>query len=230
MIPDNPLSRVVREGPALVERVESAPTWAAQVGAATPSTVPEIPAIAPGWVHRIGADLLATMFAVDVAAMGALVATRTPLLTKLATSVTGLGSATAAAVFLGIFYLAGWRRELAVGAVAIGVVGLVVPALMYLVQRPFPSDPVCVTSGSGLTPHSFPSGHAASATVFALISRGSEHLPFRVVTALAATVAVSRIYLGTHYLSDTLVGVGIGVIGFVVGRALAPRVRPLLPE
>jgi len=67
-------------------------------------------------------------------------------------------------------------------------------------------------------------------TVFALVSRGSDHLPFRAVTALAATVAVSRIYLGTHYLSDTVAGIAIGVVAFVVGRALAPRVRPLLPE
>ena len=201
----------------------------AHVGAAAPSVI-AVELSVPGRVRAAGADLLTGMVAVDVAVMDLLVSIRTPTLTKGMTSVTGLGSATAAAVFLGIFYLAGWRRDLAVGAVAIGVVGLVVPALMYFVQRPFPSDPVCMTSGSGLTPHSFPSGHAAAVTVFALVSRGSDHLPFRAVTALAATVAVSRIYLGTHYLSDTVAGIAIGVVAFAVGRALAPRVRPLLPE
>ncbi|MBB6646098.1 phosphatase PAP2 family protein [Halobellus ruber] len=176
------------------------------------------------------ADLLAWIIAVDTAVADLFVAIRHPLLTKVMTSVTGLGSASAAAVFLGIFYLAGWRREFAVGAVALAVSGVVVPALMYLVQRPFPADPVCQTSGSGLTPHSFPSGHAAAVTVLALVSRGSENLPFRIVTALAATVAVSRMYLGTHYLSDTLVGVALGIAAFAVGRSLAPRLRARLPE
>jgi undecaprenyl-diphosphatase len=204
--------------------------WLAQVGAVTPSVAPSVTTGATRRVRAAVATLLTEVVAIDVATMNVLVAIRSPLLTKVMTSVTGLGSATAAVVFLGIFYLAGWRRELAVGVVAIGVVGLVVPALMSLVQRPFPSDPVCVTAGSGLTPHSFPSGHAAAVTVFALVSHASENLPFRIVTALAATVAVSRIYLGTHYLSDTVVGIVIGVVGFAAGRALAPRVRPLIPE
>jgi len=181
-------------------------------------------------MNRVAADLLARILAVDTAVADLLVSIRSPALTKLMTSVTGLGSASAAAVFLGIFYLAGWRRELAVGAVALGISGVLVPALMYLVQRPFPADPVCQTSGSGLSPHSFPSGHAAAVTILALVSRGSEHLPFRIVTALAATVAVSRMYLGTHYLSDTVFGVAIGVAAFVIGDSLGPRLRARLPD
>lgn len=176
------------------------------------------------------ADLLAWILSVDTAVAELFVAIRHPVLTKLMTSVTGLGSAAAVAVFLGIFYLAGWRRELAVGAVALGLSGIAVPALMYFVQRPFPPEPVCQTSGSGLTPHSFPSGHAAAVTILALVSRGSEHLPFRIVTALAATIAVSRMYLGTHYLSDTLFGVALGIVAFAVGRSLAPRLRARLPD
>jgi undecaprenyl-diphosphatase len=50
-----------------------------------------------------------------------------------------------------------------------------------------------------------------------------------VATALAATVAVSRMYLGTHFLSDTLFGIALGVAAFAVGRWLAPRVRTHLP-
>jgi undecaprenyl-diphosphatase len=176
------------------------------------------------------ADLLAWILSVDTAVAELFVAIRHPVLTKFMTSVTGLGSASAAAVFLGIFYLAGWRRELAVGAVALALTGVVVPALMSLVQRPFPAEPVCQTSGSGLAPHSFPSGHAAAVTILALVSRGSDHLPFRIATALAATVAVSRMYLGTHYLSDTLFGVALGIAAFAVGRSLGPRLRDRLPD
>ena len=189
-----------------------------------------VPIAQTGPVGDAAAALFAWVLSVDTAVAELLVAVRHPTLTKFMTSVTGLGSASAAVVFLGIFYLAGWRRELAVGAVALGLSGVIVPALMYLVQRPFPADPVCQTSGAGLKPHSFPSGHAAAVTILALVSRGSEHLPFRIVTALAATVAVSRMYLGTHYLSDTIFGVAIGVAAFAVGRSLAPRLRARLPD
>ena len=181
-------------------------------------------------MNSAAADLLAWILAVDTAVAELLVTIRNPALTKFMTSVTGLGSASAAMVFLGVFYLAGWRRELAVGAVALGLSGVIVPALMYLVQRPFPAEPVCQTSGSGLSPHSFPSGHATAVTILALVSHGSEHLPFRIVTALAATVAVSRMYLGTHFLSDTLFGVALGVAAFAVGRSLGPRLRDRLPD
>jgi undecaprenyl-diphosphatase len=209
-----------------------ASAWAAVIGAAhaVPSIGLDTTPGGVGAVASVGTDLLRTVFAVDAAVMELLVSIRHPLLTKVMTSVTGLGSATAAIVFLGIFYLAGWRRELAVGAVALAASGLVVPALMYLVQRPFPADPVCLTDGSGMTPHSFPSGHAAAVTVFALVSRSSENLPFRAVTALAATVAVSRIYLGTHFLSDTVAGILIGAVAFALGRTLAPRLRTIVSD
>jgi membrane-associated phospholipid phosphatase len=46
------------------------------------------------------------------------------------------------------------------------------------------------------------------------------------VAAVAVLVAVSRIYLGTHYLSDTIAGVLIGVGAFLVARRLARSMRP----
>lgn len=201
-----------------------------QVGAASQSAVSPVAIAQTGLAGGVAADFLAWIRAVDTAVAEVFVAIRHPTLTKFMTSVTGLGSASAAVVFLGVFYLAGWRRELAAGAVALALSGVIVPALMYLVQRPFPANPVCQTSGSGLTPHSFPSGHAAAVTILALVSRGSEHLPFRITTAVAATVAVSRMYLGTHYLSDTLFGVAIGVAAFAVGQSLGPRLRARLPD
>ncbi len=171
------------------------------------------------------AELLDGIAAVDAATYGLLVELRGPLATKFMTSVTGLGSASAAVVFLALFYLAGWRRELAVAAVALAVLGPVVPALMGAVRRPFPPRPVCMTGESGLAPHSFPSGHAAAMTVFALVSRRSGNLPFGPVAALAAVVSVSRIYLGTHYLSDTVAGVLLGVAAFALALAVIQRVE-----
>ncbi|MFC6976875.1 phosphatase PAP2 family protein [Halomicroarcula sp. GCM10025709] len=165
--------------------------------------------------------LLTRILALDAAMVDLVLAIRHPVVTKLMTSVTGLGSASAVVVFLGLCHVAGWRRELRVGAIAMLCSGVVVVSLMALVQRPFPPQPVCLTDGTGVAPHSFPSGHAAAVTVYALVARESTRLPGGVVAGLAALVAFSRIYLGTHYLSDTVVGVVIGVGAFLAAtRAL----------
>ena len=161
--------------------------------------------------------LLGVVVAVDTEIAAFVAAVRHPLATKAFTSATGLGSATAALVFLGVCHLAGWRRELRVGAVALVVTGVVVASLMALVGRPFPAQPVCVTDG-GLAAHSFPSGHAAAVTVYAALARRSRHLPFAPVAVLAAVVAVSRVYLGTHYASDTVVGVAVGLAAVALAR------------
>jgi undecaprenyl-diphosphatase len=166
--------------------------------------------------------LLGWVVGVDAWAVGVVLELRHPLLTKLMASMTGLGSASAAVVLLGLCYLAGWRRDVAVAAVSLSVAGVVVVTLMAVVQRPFPPQPVCVTDGSGV-PHSFPSGHAAAVTVYAAVSRRSETLPFGVVTAVAVAVAFSRIYLGTHFLSDTVVGVAIGGAAVVLSRRVVDR-------
>lgn len=166
--------------------------------------------------------LLELLTALDATVAEAVAGARTPLATKLFTSVTGLGSATAAVVFLGLFRTAGWRDEFERAGVALVLTGAVVGTLMATIQRPFPPQPVCVTGTSASVATSFPSGHAAAATVFALVAWRSETLPARAVGVLALAVAVSRIYLGTHYLTDTIAGVLIGVVAFAVaGRVLA---------
>jgi undecaprenyl-diphosphatase len=176
-------------------------------------------------VDLFSTDPLALVVAVDRASMSVLVAGRHAVLTKFMTSVTGLGSAAAAAAFLGVCHLADWDRELRLAGVSLVITGVVVASLMALVQRPFPPAPVCVTNGPGLSPHSFPSGHAAAVTVFAGVARESEELPFRSVAVIAGIVALSRVYLGTHFLSDTLVGVAIGIGAVAVGQRFL-RDRP----
>lgn len=168
-------------------------------------------------------SLLEMLVALDRWTVEFVVASRRPLLTKLLTSVTGLGSATAAVVLLALFRRAGWTDEFDHGAVALVVTGAAVGLLMATVQRPFPPQPVCLTGGGETVATSFPSGHAAAATVFALVARRSSVLPVGVVAPLALLVAVSRVYLGTHYLTDTVAGVALGAAAFLLARILLAR-------
>jgi len=169
-------------------------------------------------------DLIETLVRVDAVVMDRIVSLRGPVATKVLTSVTGLGSATAALVFVGVCYLAGWEEEYRHALVALALSGVVVGTLMATIQRPFPPQPVCLTDGSETVASSFPSGHAAAATVYAMTARRSAVLPFGVVAALAALIAVSRVYLGTHYATDTVAGVGIGIVASWLATALLARI------
>ena len=164
------------------------------------------------------------VLSIDTAIAEAIVSLRRPALTNVMTSVTGLGSVAAGGVFLGVAHLAGWREEFLRAAIALSLSGVVVALLMATVQRPFPPGPVCVTDGAGTPTTSFPSGHAAAMVVYAGIARRSTTLPFVPVAALAAVTAVSRIYLGTHYLSDTVAGVALGIIAVLFAEWLLGRV------
>ena len=77
----------------------------------------------------------------------------------------------------------------------------------------------------GKTPdHSFPSGHSAAsfAAATALSMAYPEARPLLYLTASA--IALSRIHLGHHFLSDVLAGSLIGsAIGYLSGRAVGVR-------
>lgn len=174
-------------------------------------------------------QFLAVVLRLDTLVVDFVVELRHPLVTKVMTSVTGLGSATAALVFLGICHTANWRREFRTALVALTLAGAVVGFLMFTVQRPFPPQSVCMTDGMPVA-RSFPSGHAAAVTVFAATTRRSEELSFGVVAAVAAAVAVSRVYLGTHSVSDTVVGVLVGVVSVLLARWLLDRFDAARPS
>lgn len=174
-------------------------------------------------MDAVFAELLEFVVWLDHRIVELTLAVRNPLLTEMMTSVTGLGSATAALVFLGICYLAGWTDELRVATFALALTGIVVGTMMWTIQRPFPPGPVCTIGGAETVATSFPSGHAAAVTIYAMTARRSSVLPFGAVTALAVAIAVSRVYLGTHHFSDTLAGVLVGVGTFALAVWLHDR-------
>jgi undecaprenyl-diphosphatase len=79
------------------------------------------------------------------------------------------------------------------------------------------------------TTYSFPSGHTVMATVFfgglaAIVFHLSKSRPARVLAALGAfigalAVAVTRIYLGAHWATDTIAGMLTGLIWVLIFSA-----------
>jgi undecaprenyl-diphosphatase len=141
---------------------------------------------------------------------------RTPTLTTLADALTAPGN-TPVALGLALLLAIGvavWRRAwrsvlfvvLAIGGVyAIYVLGFTIDHR----DRP----PVKILDPGLVPDHSFPSGHVAAATVLygavAVLARA--YLPgvarwlVPLLVLLPPLVLVSRLYLGAHHLSDTLV-------------------------
>jgi undecaprenyl-diphosphatase len=118
----------------------------------------------------------------------------------------------------------GCRRRLpAAGlaaASAAAIAGLLVTVVKETVDRARPPvadptlDPVGVIPASA----SFPSGHSATAFATA-VAVGLVYPRLRVpLLALAALVALSRVYLGMHYSTDVLAGTALGVaVGLCAG-------------
>ncbi len=155
---------------------------------------------------------------------------RSDWFTDLNEVVTTLGSvpvtlavALAAAVWLGL-----GRRwpELAVLVVGVALAHLAVPILKEALERPRPPGPLVEVDG-----YSWPSGHAAyviiypwlALTLATRVRRGLTYGTALVVAGalLAAAVALSRVYLRTHYLSDVNSGAALGVASFALCGAVA---------
>ena len=115
-------------------------------------------------------------------------------------------------------------RGAAAGFLAVGVAALLVTVFKDLFDRARPPladatlDPIGIVPASA----SFPSGHAATAFA-AAVAIGLVHPRLRrPLLALAVVVALSRVYLGVHYVLDVLAGTALGV---VVGLAAGYAVR-----
>ena len=100
-----------------------------------------------------------------------------------------------------------------------GIAGLagVVLAIKFLVRRERPQG-----EWGGIyrntDPHSFPSGHAARSFLIAVIA--SAFAPIWLAAVLwvwAPLVALARVSMGVHYLSDVVAGAVLGVIVALIG-------------
>jgi undecaprenyl-diphosphatase len=115
-------------------------------------------------------------------------------------------------------------RAVEAAGFAVGVGVLIFLKVKGVVCRLRPRDvePHCWANIVTRDRFSFPSGHSTTAFAVA-ISLGSFYPEtMALLLILAATVAVSRIIVGMHFLSDVIVGSGMGaMLGYVAFRFAA---------
>lgn len=105
-----------------------------------------------------------------------------------------------------------WKTRALAFSVALIVTAMVVVLLKFTIRRKRPEG-----EWGGIyrntDPHSFPSGHAARTALFAVLGLILGPTWFGLVLlAWAPLVALARVAMGVHYLSDVLVGLAIGLV------------------
>ncbi|MNW39679.1 putative undecaprenyl-diphosphatase YbjG [compost metagenome] len=105
-----------------------------------------------------------------------------------------------------------WSRAGLQAGVALALSHIPVAAAKkaYPRLRPYLTLPGTNTFRNPLTDHSFPSGHTTAIFSVTVPFMMTQPLLAIILAPIALLVAVSRIYLGLHYPSDTLAGAIIG--------------------
>ena len=119
-----------------------------------------------------------------------------------------------------------WRKWEAVEFVGISVLAALVMSIKFLVRRKRPEG-----EWGGIyrntDPHSFPSGHAARSFLIAVLASGlcPAWLLVILLWIWAPLVALARVAMGVHYVSDVVAGAALGVIAALIGLQIY---QPLL--
>jgi len=123
----------------------------------------------------------------------------------------------AALIILWFFSGPFWREWEVVEFAGISLLAVMVMGIKFLVKRRRPEG-----EWGGIyrntDPHSFPSGHAARAFLIAVV--GSALGPAWLGILLwiwAPLVALARVSMGVHYVSDVVAGAALGVVIALIG-------------
>lgn len=110
-----------------------------------------------------------------------------------------------------------WKGWAVVELFWISVLAAFVMALKFVIRRRRPEGEWGAIYRNA-DPHSFPSGHAARAFLIAVLA-GALGPPWlaAVLWAWAPLVALARVAMGVHYLSDILAGALVGVVVALLG-------------
>jgi undecaprenyl-diphosphatase len=109
-----------------------------------------------------------------------------------------------------------WRAWAVAGLGSIILLAVVVLAIKFTIRRRRPEG-----EWGGLyrktDPHSFPSGHAARVVLLAILALGLGPGWLALILCLwAPLVALARVAMGVHYLSDILAGFGFGAVAGMI--------------
>jgi undecaprenyl-diphosphatase len=110
-----------------------------------------------------------------------------------------------------------WKKWAVVLFGAIGVLAVIVMSLKFIIRRRRPEG-----EWGGIyrntDPHSFPSGHAARAFMIALVATALGPTWAAIVLWIwAPLVALARVAMGVHYLSDIVAGAIVGIVVGMIG-------------
>lgn len=130
------------------------------------------------------------------------------------------------AIFTMDYWFGNRRRGAHAVSIIIGGMAMIVALKAYFAApRPPPSVNVIPISG-----YSFPSGHAATATIaYGVLAYdhevGPTHLRYTAAAVLVGLVALSRVVLGVHFLRDVLAGIAVGLV-FLAGTLALTKHNP----
>ncbi len=121
-----------------------------------------------------------------------------------------------ALILLWLFGNPAWKEWDVVEFVGISLLAVLVMGIKFLVKRRRPEG-----EWGGIyrntDPHSFPSGHAARAFLIAVIGTALGPSWLGVVLWIwAPLVALARVAMGVHYLSDVIAGAILGILSGVL--------------
>jgi undecaprenyl-diphosphatase len=136
----------------------------------------------------------------------------------------GLGWVAAGAAVAWLGGPKGRRAGIAMTVASLGTTYLVQRLVkpVFRRRRPHAGRDNSAVVGIRTTDPSFPSGHAASSFAAATATAVFYPAVAPLVYALAAGVALSRVHLGHHFPSDTIVG---GVVGIGLGSVVASLLK-----
>jgi len=110
-----------------------------------------------------------------------------------------------------------WKKWAVVQFVGISLLAALVMSIKFVVRRRRPAGE-WGNIYRNTDPHSFPSGHAARSFFIAVIALGLDPGTVAIVLCVwAPLVALARVAMGVHYVSDILAGAVVGVAIAVIG-------------
>ncbi len=122
-----------------------------------------------------------------------------------------------------------WHLRSALLAAGILILAVLVLAVKFSVRRRRPPGEWGAIYRN-TDPHSFPSGHAARATLLAVMALGLGPAWFAIMILVwAPLVSLARVAMGVHYLSDVLAGMVLGVVVGLVILQVAPLLMAFFP-